>query len=186
MESDPTILGSSVGGGSARSVNRRRLASWRQNARRAPSQSLVEFALVMPLLVVIFAVLLQFGILFMVYLNIMHITRDTARWLSVHPDNTDATVQAYVLGHLPTYLVAANFTWSFAGASSTWPWSPNCTALSSGQCTTRTALSQQRVSFNYNAVPHVLLPTTLGNGYWRVTVPWSLPRYDYYVMIEPH
>ena len=52
---------------------------------RVRSQALVEFALVMPVLVGIVAVLFQMGFLFVAYVSLLHATRDVGRWLAVHP-----------------------------------------------------------------------------------------------------
>jgi hypothetical protein len=142
----------------------------------------------MPMLVAIFAVLLQIGILFMVFLNLLHVTRDTARYLSVHPDQTDAQVQTYVQSHVPSYLVWSNFSFSFASADTNdWPWYPNCVALNAaGRCASRPTYEQQRVALVYDVASHILLPQNIGASYWRISVPWSIARYEYYVMIEPH
>src|SRR5438105_3596009 len=55
--------------------------------RRQSGQSLVELALVMPVLVGLVLVLFQFGIIFISLLSIVHETRDVGRWIAVHPDD---------------------------------------------------------------------------------------------------
>src|SRR3954465_7504308 len=159
--------------------------------RGQTGQALVELALIMPLLVFVFAALIQFGILFMVYLNILHLTRDVARWLAVNPDKTDAQVQTYTQTNLPSGLTWSNFTFTFPSGDTTpekdsWPWWPNCAALNaSNQCGSRVSgQTMQRVSLNYDATPHVILPQTLGWSYFRLTIPWAVNRYSYYVMVE--
>jgi Flp pilus assembly protein TadG len=78
---------------------RRRIAAIR-GPRRA--QALVELALVTPLLFGIIVVLFQYGILFMSYLTLIHMTRDGGRWLAVHPNTMDMDVAAYVAKDLPS------------------------------------------------------------------------------------
>jgi Flp pilus assembly protein TadG len=67
-----------------------RLRLNRVRRRQTRGQALVELALIMPLLVGVLVVLLQFGILFVTHLSIVHMGRDVARWISVHPDVRDA------------------------------------------------------------------------------------------------
>ena len=145
----------------------------------------------LPLLVFVFAALIQFGILFMVYLNLLHLTRDVGRWLAVNPDNTDAQVQTYIQTNLPSGLTWANFSFTFSGSDAsaekdTWPWWPQCTALNaSNQCASRiSGQTMQRISLNYDATSHIILPQTLGWSYFKLNIPWSLARYNYYVMVE--
>src|SRR5581483_10296649 len=136
-------------------------ASYRPTWREPSGQALVEFALVMPVLTVVCAVLMQLGILFMVYLNLLHLTRDVTRWLVVHPDNTDAQVEAYIQANLPSGLVWSNFTFDFTSSDhGAWPWDPNCTSLNtSGECSDRSPGAQQRVGLVYDGSAHVILPT---------------------------
>jgi hypothetical protein len=78
---------------------RRRLAAIRGPHR---AQALVELALVTPLLFGIIVVLFQYGILFMSYLTLIHMTRDAGRWVAVHPNTRDRDVAAYVAKDLPS------------------------------------------------------------------------------------
>lgn len=50
----------------------------------------------------IILILFQYGILFMSYLTLVHMTRDVGRWLAVHPNTTDSKVAEYVGKDLPT------------------------------------------------------------------------------------
>jgi hypothetical protein len=165
---------------------------------RTPAQALTELAFLMPLLVVVFAALIQFGLLFVVYLNVLHLTRDVGRWLVAHPDKTDQEVIAYIQANVPTGLDYANFhldaTASFpAGNTTAWPWYPNCPARSAtGECVSgaangpqdRSTGLRQRISLTYDATPHILLPTRIGSGYWELKIPWSVQQYTYYMMVE--
>jgi Flp pilus assembly protein TadG len=78
---------------------RRRIAAIRGPHR---AQALVELALVTPLLFGIILVLFQYGILFMSYLTLIHMTRDAGRWLAVHPNTVDSDVARYVAKDLPS------------------------------------------------------------------------------------
>lgn len=141
----------------------------------------------LPMLFGVSIVLFQMGILFMVYLNLVHASRDVGRWLAVHPDSTDAQVQAYVQANLPTNLIPSALSFSFTALDpNEWPWSPRCQVLdASGRCGARATGSAQRVALTYDVAPHVFLPTRITLGWWSTAVPTTLPRYAYNVMVEP-
>lgn len=148
------------------------------------AQSLVEFGFVVPLLFGVSIVLFQFGILFMVQLNLVHATRDVGRWLAVHPDTTDAALETYVRDHLPSNLMPSAI--SFAGATEQdSPWWPRCGSLTSGRCAARPSGSMQWIQLRYDAAPHIFLPTVFSVGWWSFSVPTIVPAYTYHVMIEP-
>src|SRR5437868_10673218 len=69
--------------------NRAQRPRLRFKRRSNRAQALVEMALVLPLLLGIVAILLQFGVLFISYLSLVHATRDIARFVAVHPDTAD-------------------------------------------------------------------------------------------------
>jgi hypothetical protein len=142
---------------------------------RVRSQALVEFALVMPVLVGIVAVLFQMGFLFVAYVSLLHATRDVGRWLAVHPDTTDAQFQSYIVGDMPSTISAAQLT---ARAL------PACPTLTSGRCSARPAGSTLHVQMVYDVRPTIFLPTTFSLGFLQVEVPLALPASDYYVMVE--
>jgi hypothetical protein len=56
------------------------------------SWTLVELALVLPVLFATAAVLFQFGILFIAYLSLVHEMRDIGRYAAVHPNTIDTCV----------------------------------------------------------------------------------------------
>jgi hypothetical protein len=142
---------------------------------RGRAQALVELGLVMPLLVGMVMVLFQFGVLFVIYLSIVHATRDVGRWLAVHPDTTDAQFQAYVSADMPS---------TISGTSLTAQALPACPSLSNGICTSRPAGSALHIHMTYDPVKSVFLPTRLSLGFFNASVPIALPPYDYYVMVE--
>ena len=96
-------------------------------------QSLVEFAIILPLMVGMVAVLFQLGILFIAYLSLVHETRDIGRFVAVHPDTIDGvagtactatgTLWRQVCDDAPTVVDKTLVTPTF---------SPACAALSAG------------------------------------------------------
>lgn len=156
--------------------------------RALPSQALVEFAFVMPVLFGLTTALLQMGIIFMVYLAMIHSTRDVARWLAVHPDTTDADVETYIAGHLPSILIPGRLDFTALSSSDPQarPWAPTCASLdSNGRCASRPAGSAQTIALTYDAAGHLFLPNQWNFGGVIYTIPSVLPRYSYTVMIEP-
>src|SRR6266852_1160801 len=152
-----------------------------QAGRRCPAnpvdkqkaQSLVEFAIVLPLMVGIVAVLFQLGILFIAYLSLVHETRDIGRFVAVHPDMIDGTCTTtsslwkQVCDDAPTVIDKTLVTPTF---------SPACATLSAGKCTGRTAFSQMHITLQYNASSIIFLPTTFRLGpFLNATIP-TRPR----------
>lgn len=160
-------------------------AGWRT---RSNSQALVEFALTLPMLFGVIVALFQLCILFVVYIALLHSTRDVTRWLVVHPDSTDAEVEAYIRANLPSVVAAANLDFSglSSATSSDRPWDPTCPALDGNlRCSSRISGSKQEVALTYNAAPHIFLPTEWRFGFVTYRIPVGLPRYRYVAMIEP-
>jgi hypothetical protein len=156
--------------------------------KKQKAQSLVELAIVLPLMVGIVAVLFQLGILFIAYLSLVHETRDIGRFASVHPDTID--------GSLATACTATGTLWrqvcddapSVIDKTQVKPtFTPACASLTAGKCTGRDALTQMHIKLHYDALSIFFLPTDFRLGPWlHVTIPTSLPDYDYYVMVEQH
>jgi TadE-like protein len=156
--------------------------------RKQKAQSLVELAIVLPLMVGIVAVLFQLGILFIAYLSLVHETRDIGRFVSVHPDTIDGslatactatgTLWRQVCDDAPTVVDKTKVTPTF---------SPACASLTALKCTGRNALTQMHITLQYDASSIIFLPATFRLGPWlNVAIPTSLPAYDYYVMVEQH
>src|SRR6266852_9558426 len=136
-------------------------------------QSLVEFAIILPIMVGIVAVLFQLGILFIAYLSLVHETRDIGRFVAVHPDMIDGTCSTnnslwkQVCDDAPTVVDKTLVTPTF---------SPACATLSAGKCTGRTAFSQMHITLQYNASSIIFLPTTFRLGpFLNATIP-TRPR----------
>src|SRR5882762_3193987 len=96
------------------------------------AQSLVEFAIIVPLMVGIVAVLFQLGILFIAYLSLVHETRDIGRFVAVHPDMIDGScvtnnsLWKQVCDDAPSVVDKTLVTPTFA---------PACVTLTAGKCT---------------------------------------------------
>ncbi len=151
----------------------------------SPAQSLVEFAIILPLLVGIITVLFQFGILFVAYLSLVHETRDIGRYVAVHPDTIDggcataASLWKQVCDDAPAVIDNTLVTAAF---------SPACAALNAqNKCASRTAGVQMQITLTYNASSIIFLPSNFRLGPWlQVALPTTLPPYTYFVMVETH
>jgi hypothetical protein len=176
------------------------LDRWSKSASRA--QALVELALVMPLMVGIIAILMQFGVLFISYLSLVHATRDVARFVAVHPDTIDGAPSPASLStppcatarpsgslwdHVCTYdvpsVIDRNKIQDLPLVS------PACASLDSfGHCPRATG-SAITVNMSYDSSSSIFLPMSVRWGpFLKYDVPTSLltMTYDYTVMVEPH
>ncbi len=85
-----------------------RLNGQRDRGHRSRGQSLAEFALVFPILFLLIAAIIQFGLMFWAQNTLTQIARDTGRWAATQQDCNPTTATAGVVE-------TAN---SIAGASS--------------------------------------------------------------------
>jgi len=166
--------------------------------RKDRAQALVELALVMPLLLGLVAILLQFGVLFISYLSLVHATRDIARWVAVHPDTIDGRPTA---GNPPCAAPPNNSMWDHICDNDVpsvinrnniqdLPLaSPACASLdANGHCPRPTG-SAITINMSYDASSNIFLPTTIRWGPWLrfdVPVAFRTMSYDYTAMVEPH
>jgi Flp pilus assembly protein TadG len=152
---------------------------------RGKAQSLVELAIIMPLLVGLIAVLFQFGILFVAYLSLVHETRDIGRYVAVHPDTIDggcataSSLWKQVCDDAPAVIDPTRVTAAFT---------PACAALNAqNKCASRTSGTQMQITLTYNASSIIFLPVNFRLGPWlQVAMPTTLPPYTYFVMVETH
>jgi Flp pilus assembly protein TadG len=144
--------------------------------RRTRGQSLVELALLLPLLLFFGLACIQFALIFRAYDDMVNVTRDAARWVSVHAQNTDTTTRAAIDTRLPSGITSARLTMTF---------SPACATLSSGLCTGRTTGTQISVASTYDITDVLFLPSTLGWGTWTIRIPTTLPTYTIFMQVEP-
>jgi hypothetical protein len=156
--------------------NARRRAGRVLGRRSQRAQSVLELALFMPLILVFSLACIQFAIVFIAYINVLNVTRDAARWVSVHPHVTDSSTVTTVKSRLPSTLTAANLSIAF---------SPACASLTGGKCSGRDAGVQISTTSTYTITPHLFLPTTFGWGSWQVAIPQTLPSYTIYMQVEP-
>ena len=87
-----------------------------QDASRG--QALVEFAIVLPLLVLIVLGIMQFGLLFWGQITLTQVARDTGRWAATQPacDQGTGTDQADVIGEAREIAAGSNL-YGYAGGA---------------------------------------------------------------------
>ena len=137
---------------------------------------LLEFALAVPIFLFVLLGGLQLAIIAMQDYNVRQVTRETARWLAIHPDTTDAAV----LAHARAIAMAGMRPESFSSVVAT----PACAALSGGRCSGRDAGSTVSVEIRYSLTQNLFLPTSFGLGSARFAFPTSLPPQRVSVMVE--
>lgn len=131
--------------------------------------AVVEMAFVVPVLITIVFMCLQFALVFMAYMSVLYTGRDVARWLAVHPDTTDASVVAAVAARLPTDLDSSKMTVVVT---------PSCPTLDSqSRCDNRSIGTQLSLTLTYDASSVFFLPRPPG-------VPATFPPYTMYFMDE--
>ena len=90
--------------------------AWRERgARRERGQALTEFAILLPLIVVLFFGIIQFGFLFGGQIGLVNGAREAARYTSTSPINSNPTTQIRaVLGKaIPAYNGTATIAYSY-------------------------------------------------------------------------
>jgi Flp pilus assembly protein TadG len=150
----------------------------RRSAPKTRGQSLVEFALTLPIFLFVLLVGLQFAIIGMTYFSEMRVTRDAARYAAIHPDTTDANIVAYAQSR-PLTLIPSRITTTSMTVE------PPCGTLDgSGKCANRQSAANLSVQLAYNMSNLIFLPTTYGFGSNQITIPIGIPAYKVTVMIE--
>lgn len=96
-----------------------------QARRRIGGQSLAEFAIVFPVLMIVFGAITQFGVIFWGQNTLTQIARDTGRWASTQPACANGTGagQADVLGTAKSIaggsgLIGTSSTWTYGSGAS--------------------------------------------------------------------
>lgn len=138
-------------------------------------QNLVEFAITIPVLLVLLLVSVQFALVVMQYYSLMNVTGETTRWLAIRPDTVDADVGTYARTRGMT-LDPSRYT-----SITT---SPSCPVLTGTRCASRNAGDIVSVEIRYDVSSLLFLPTTYGFGAMQVSIPRTLPPYRVSVMIE--
>jgi len=139
----------------------------RARSRDTRGQALVEFALVMPILVLIMLGVMQFGILFWTQITLTQIARDTGRWVSTQTwscapvaatAGTQVSTQANLIAQRSTL-----FGWG-AGNPVGLSAGPTYTAVIGVLCPPDDNQEIWNVSFELSHTVPVFLPFVATNG----------------------
>ncbi|MGC9361190.1 MAG: TadE/TadG family type IV pilus assembly protein [Anaerolineae bacterium] len=82
---------------------------------RQRGQELVEFALILPLLLLLMVGIFEFGYVVFAYNTLSNAVREGARYGSVHPESTDAIIER--AERLTTGLDGDELTWDVVGSA---------------------------------------------------------------------
>jgi hypothetical protein len=114
-------------------------------------QALVEMAFAAPVFLFVLLASLQLALVVMQTYNVRQVTRETARWLALHPDTNDADVAAQaVIMRMPVMS---------AGAFERVTPLPACPTLTAGRCPTgRSPGDIISVELEYDVADALFLP----------------------------
>jgi len=131
-------------------------------------QALIEMAFAGPIFLVLLLGSLQLGMVVMHTYNVRQVTRETARWLAIHPDTIDTAVTARAVAlRMPVMRPEA-----FARVTAL----PACPSLAGGRCPTGRAPGDVvTVELEYDLADALFLP-----GFEELT----LPLYRVSVLVE--
>jgi Flp pilus assembly protein TadG len=156
----------------------------------------VEFALTLPLFLVIVFTVIQFGLIFVWYFSTTQVARENARWLAVFPTSTDAQVANQIrssllpgmLGGTPTLVSTGSGTtptvYRIGAVTARFP---ACQPPASGVGCSNTARQPGEMTYvelQYDARHIVFFPARLQIGAFSAGVPTALPTYRVWVMTE--
>jgi Flp pilus assembly protein TadG len=164
---------------------------------RQKGQSLVEFALALPLFALFVFVVIELSLVFVSYYSETRMARETARYLAINANSTDLQVAQHVQTNMLPGLVPGTPSLTTAGNSTqdtiyvvgqmTVTMSP-CykTGSTSGSCDhpQRQSGTTLHVQMSYNVANLLFLPTTFRLGGLSVGLPTQIPAYSVYVMVE--
>lgn len=174
---------------------------------RQRSQSIVEFAITIPVFMLVVFVTIELALVLFSYYSETRMARETGRWLAVHSATTnDQELADHVLQTMLPGLIKAD--WRNNAAENTTGTTAtashyrvgnmtvdftSCMAASSGGAASTTAVcdnanrvagSTLYVQMSYNVSNLLFLPTTFRIGSLQTTLPTSLPPYKVSVMVE--
>jgi hypothetical protein len=130
-------------------------------------QALVEMAFAAPVFFFLLFASFQLALVVMQSYNVRQVTRETARWLAINPDTTDAAVAAQAVAlRMPTMREDA-----FERVTAL----PPCPSLTAGKCASRAPGDVLSVELEYDVADALFLP-----GFEDLT----LPPYRVSVLIE--
>jgi hypothetical protein len=138
--------------------------------------ALTEFAFAAPIFFFMLMASFQFALIAMQSYSVRHVTRETARWLAIHPDTTDSGVTARARALAMPAMRSAGFVRVTA--------TPACPSLSGGRCLGRSPGDVITVEIEYDVSESVFLPTTFGLGDMSVTFPTRLDPFRVSVLVE--
>jgi Flp pilus assembly protein TadG len=135
----------------------------RPSRHRSRGQSLAEFAIVFPVLMLVLGGIIQFGIIFWAQNTLTQVVRDTGRWAASQQSCDVLTEPANIISRANAIAGASSLigystnSWSSSNVSVTWQ-------ITSGTCP---PTSNQQTSFVTIAVSHqvpIFFPFIPGNG----------------------
>jgi Flp pilus assembly protein TadG len=171
-----------------------RMAKRVKRAQRG--QALVEFAFALPLFVLFVFSVIQLSLLFVAYYSETRMARETARWVAINNDSTDAQVAQHVSDTmlpglnngtpqlcLPTVCTFTTDTVYDVGRMRVQfapcvPLGAICSSIS------RVAGQTLYVQLTYDVTNLLFLPSTFRMGYLTTKIPTQLPVYRVYTMVE--
>jgi len=162
--------------------------------RRADAQSIVEFAITLPLFAVLVFVVIQLSLVFISYYSETRMARETARWLAVHSaTTTDDRVASHIQSTMLPGLVSGtpNVTFGTGSVDASaivgqmhvqyTPCVTNGTVCTDAN---RASGSTLYVQMDYDMSNLLFLPSQFRFGSLSVAIPTALPAYRVYVMVE--
>lgn len=147
----------------------RAMTAFRNNKKRKNGQALAEFALLVPVLLLLVIGTIQFGMILYSYISVIQLTREGTRWVAVNASKTDSEITTYITGIAPATLtrsnIAVSVSPSYAGGQ-----------IPSGRYTGNTV----SVGIRYSLQGKLFIPTNFFG--WQV--PTTIPAYTVMMRVE--
>lgn len=127
-------------------------------ARRTGGQSLAEFALVLPVFLVLIGAIIQFGIIFWGQNTLNQVVRDTGRWAASQQDCSSSAgviTTANSIAKQSSLIGYSNNSWTTANVTVTWSGTP---------CPPQSNLQTAWVDITVTHQVPVFFPWVPGNG----------------------
>lgn len=140
---------------------------------------MTEYVLVLPIALFFIVVTLQLALVVIQYYSTIHITRETARWLSIVPHSPDSTLSTYA-NNLSANLPGVNNA-AFTSVVA----SPGCAALNAqNKCAGRDPGTSLSVTITPNVGSILFIPTSYQIYNWGITLPTTMPAYRVTALVE--
>ena len=126
--------------------------------RSSRGQALVEFALVLPVLLILTMLIIQYGIIFYTSLSLTNLSREGARFAATQPASSDSSVISTQQSSINTRMAnvaPSNIAWSDVSSTITY-----YDASSGSEISTPAAGALVGVSLTYNMSNKLFLPST--------------------------